>query len=226
MNYRIKYSALIRMAIFTIALAIPFLCYSQTYKFYKTQNYHNQLRLNTATGEVKQIQDDGQSWTICPGIDNTLSTANRFNLNETQNMWTFIMLDSYTGKTWQVQFSVKGEDYMFYTPINSFSLAYPLIRENWENRFQLFETQNMWNFILLDSYTGRLWQVQYSSKDLYNLMCIPINDVELAKYTQPVFYIQPLTSMYQYYLVDGNTGELWKFQWSTKGNDYRWIEKM
>ena len=166
MNYRIKYSALIRMAIFTIALAIPFLCYSQTYKFYKTQNYHNQLRLNTATGEVKQIQDDGQSWTICPGIDNTLSTANRFNLNETQNMWTFIMLDSYTGKTWQVQFSVKGEDYMFYTPINSYSLAYPLIHENWENRFQLFETQNMWNFILLDSYTGRLWQVQYSSNDL------------------------------------------------------------
>ena len=141
-------------------------------------------------------------------------------------MWTFIMLDSYTGKTWQVQFSVKGEDYMFCTPINSFSLAYPLIRENWENRFHLFETQNMWNFILLDSYTGRLWQVQYSSKDLDNLMCIPINDVELAKYTQPVFYIQPLTSMYQYYLVDGNTGELWKFQWSTKGNDYRWIEKM
>ena len=28
-------------------------------------------------------------------------------------MWTFIMLDTYTGKNWQVQFSVKGEDYMF-----------------------------------------------------------------------------------------------------------------
>ena len=226
MYYKIFFSVLIRKAILTIALLIPLLCYSQTYKFYKTQNYHNQLRLNTATGEVKQVQDDGQSWTICPGIDNTLSSPNRFNLNETQNMWNFIMLDSYTGKTWQVQFSVEGEDYMFYIPINSFSLAYPLINENWENRFQLFETQNMWNFILLDSYTGRLWQVQYSSKDLDNLMCIPINDVELAKYSRPVFYIQPLTSMYQYYLVDGNTGGLWKFQWSTKGDDYRWIEKM
>ena len=226
MYYKIFFSVLIRKAILTIALLIPLLCYSQTYKFYKTQNYHNQLRLNTATGEVKQVQDDGQSWTICPGIDNTLSSPNRFNLNETQNMWNFIMLDSYTGKTWQVQFSVEGEDYMFYIPINSFSLAYPLINENWENRFQLFETQNMWNFILLDSYTGRLWQVQYSSKDLDNLMCIPINDVELAKYSRPVCYIQPLTSMYQYYLVDGNTGGLWKFQWSTKGDDYRWIEKM
>ena len=30
--------------------------YAQVYKMYKTQNYHNQLRLNTMTGEVQQIQ--------------------------------------------------------------------------------------------------------------------------------------------------------------------------
>ena len=29
--------------------------YAQVYKMYKTQNYHNQLRLNTMTGEVQQI---------------------------------------------------------------------------------------------------------------------------------------------------------------------------
>jgi hypothetical protein len=34
-----------------------------------------------------------------------------------------------------------------------------------------------------------------------------------------------LTSMYQYYLINDNTGDMWKFQWSTKGDDYRWIEK-
>ena len=39
--------------------------YAQVYKMYKTRNYHNQLRLNTMTGEVQQIQDDGQSWEIC-----------------------------------------------------------------------------------------------------------------------------------------------------------------
>lgn len=33
--------------------------YAQVYKMYKTRNYHNQLRLNTMTGEVQQIQDDG-----------------------------------------------------------------------------------------------------------------------------------------------------------------------
>ena len=47
--------------------ALLFLCFmpislfAQTYKMYQTRNYHNQLRLNTATGEVLQMQDDGQS---------------------------------------------------------------------------------------------------------------------------------------------------------------------
>lgn len=40
-----------------------------------------------------------------------------------------------------------------------------------------------------------------------------------------IFSIQPFTSMYQYYLINDRTGDIWKFQWSTKGDDYRWIEK-
>ena len=87
--------------------------YAQVYKMYKTQNYHNQLRLNTMTGEVQQIQDDGQSWEVCSAREVLGDREGRFHLYETQNMWTFIMLDTYTGKNWQVQFSVKGEDYMF-----------------------------------------------------------------------------------------------------------------
>ena len=65
------------------------------------------------TGEVQQIQDDGQSWEICSAREISGNREGRFCLYETQNMWTFIMLDTYTGKNWQVQFSVKGEDYMF-----------------------------------------------------------------------------------------------------------------
>lgn len=136
------------------------------------------------------------------------------------------MLDTYTGKNWQVQFSVKGEDYMFAVPINIFSLAYPEKSSIWTNRFQMFATQNMWTFILLDSYNGRLWQVQYSTQDFDNLFCIPINKYELVENNEMgIFSIQPLTSMYQYYLINDNTGDMWKFQWSTKGDDYRWIER-
>lgn len=210
----------------SILILIPALLSGQIYKMYPTQNYYNQLRLNTATGEVIQIQDDGQSWEICSGIELSGEESGRFCLYETQNMWTFIMLDTYTGKNWQVQFSVKGEDYMFAYPINWFSLAYPRKDSKWTNRFQMFATQNMWNFIMLDSYNGRLWQVQYSSSDLESLLCLPINESELVESgTTSVFSIQPMTSMYQYYLINDATGDMWKFQWSTKGDDYRWIER-
>lgn len=91
---------------------------------------------------------------------------------------------------------------MFALPINIFSLAYPEATSNWTNRFQMFATQNMWTFILLDSYNGRLWQVQYSTQDLDNLFCIPINKDELGSDNEKcIFSIQPLTSMYQYYLI-------------------------
>lgn len=95
-----------------ILMIIALTSYAQSnsvYKIYRTQNYHNQLRLNTMTGEVQQIQDDGQSWTICSAREILGDAAGRFCLYETQNMWTFIMLDTYTGKNWQVQFSVKAK---------------------------------------------------------------------------------------------------------------------
>ena len=212
-----------------VLMMIALASYAQSnsvYKMYRTQNYHNQLRLNTMTGEVQQIQDDGQSWMICSAREILGDAAGRFCLYETQNMWTFIMLDTYTGKIWQVQFSVKGEDYMFAVPINRYSLAFPAEDSKWIGRFQMFATQNMWTFILLDSYNGKLWQVQYSSQDLDNLMCIPINENELISDNEKsVFSIQPSTSMYQYYLINDHTGDMWKFQWSTKGDDYIWIEK-
>ena len=69
---------------------IPLLLYAQTYKMYQTRNLHNQLRLNTATGEVLQVQDDGQSWKICGAMEVDGKADNRFCLYETQNMWTFI----------------------------------------------------------------------------------------------------------------------------------------
>lgn len=207
-------------------LLIVLASHAQVYKMYQTQNYHNQLRLNTMTGEVKQIQNDGQSWDICSAREIFGNKEGRFCLYETQNMWTFIMLDTYTGKNWQIQYSVKGEEYMFAVPINIYSLAYPKENTNWTNRFQLYQTNNMWTFIMLDSYNGRLWQVQYSSKNLDELFCIPINREELVHNNEHcIFTIQPLTSMYQYYLINDQTGNIWKFQWHTKGDDYRWIVK-
>lgn len=157
--------------ILIITLALMSVCsFAQTYRYYKTQNIHNQLRLNTATGDVIQIQDDGQTFIIHEGTTPTNSRPNRYGLYETKNIWTFILLDKWYGRLWQCQFSVKGMEYL----------------GSWV-----------------------------------------INDTPLS-YTPGVkFSITPLTSMYQYYLVNDETGEIWKFQWTTQSEEgYRWIEKL
>lgn len=87
----------------------------------------------------------------------------RYELYKTENMWTFIKLDTQTGYLWQVQYSVEGDDYRFASPINLVSL----IDTNdmlVSKRFKLQPTENMYNFILLDNITGRIWQVQWSTK--------------------------------------------------------------
>lgn len=150
------------------ALVLSFTAHAQTHKFYQTDNINNQLRLNTKTGEVYQIQNDGQTFLVHSATTPNNEKPNRYMLHKTQNMWTYILLDKFSGKLWQCQYSTKGVEYISSWVINPYSLS----------------------------------------------------DTETNKFT-----IQPLTSMYQYYLVDDETGDMWKFQWSTKGDEYRWIEK-
>lgn len=142
---------------------------AQTYKFYQTDNIHNQLRLNVENGEVYQIQDDGQKFLVRKGDTCNSQNISKFELYKTKNLWNYILLDKCTGQLWQCQFSVEGLEYIFTIPINSDTLSTTLVNK---------------------------------------------------------FNIQPLTSMYQYYLINDETGEMWKFQWSTNGKDYIWIIKI
>ena len=92
-------------------------------------------------------------------------TAPGYKLYPTQNVWTFIELETFTGRMWQVQFSTQGEDYRFKTPLN-FTTLIPEDDPVGEfvGRFELYETQNIYNFILLDVASGRTWQVQWSKE--------------------------------------------------------------
>lgn len=84
-------------------------------------------------------------------------------------MWTFIKLDTRNGKMWQVQFSVKGDDYRFEIPLNTTALA----TDSTNGRYELYPTQNMFNFVLLDKVEGATWQVQWSTEP-ENQAIIPI----------------------------------------------------
>ena len=82
-----------------------------------------------------------------------------YQLFATQNMWTFIKLNTRNGQMWQVQFDAK-ENNRGQSNLNLTSLV---TSENEKNgRFTLYPTQNMWTFILIDQIDGRVWQVQWS----------------------------------------------------------------
>lgn len=96
----------------------------------------------------------------------------RFKLFPTQNMWTFIKLDTQTGQMWQVQYSVKGDDGRFEYDLNPNPLITTAKKVN--GRFELYSTQNIYNFILLDRIDGKIWQVQWSF-DEENRAVVPIS---------------------------------------------------
>ena len=94
----------------------------------------------------------------------------RYKLFPTENIWTFLKLDTRNGKIWQVQYSI-NDNYRGEVKLNDKALISTDIEEN--GRFTLYPTKNMYNFILLDQTDGKMWQVQWSI-DEENRMIIPV----------------------------------------------------
>jgi hypothetical protein len=106
--------------------------------------------------------------------DNTQNDQNYeavpYRLFPTQNIWNFIKLNTRNGQMWQVQFDAKANNRL----VSNLSLV-PLVNKEEEknDRFTLYPTQNIYNFILLDQLDGRVWQVQWSTEPEKRLV-IPI----------------------------------------------------
>ena len=98
----------------------------------------------------------------------------RYRLYQTQNMWTFLKLDTMTGKIWQVQFSVESSDYRFETPLSLIDITDSLDLEKITGRYVLVPTQNFYNFIMLDQIDGHTYQVQWNG-DLANRFILQIS---------------------------------------------------
>lgn len=82
-----------------------------------------------------------------------------YELYRTDNMWTFLKLETSTGKIWQVQYAV-GDGDAFQIVLNDISLAFDGMET--AGRFKLHPTDNIYNFLLLDTHTGSVWQAQWS----------------------------------------------------------------
>jgi len=94
-----------------------------------------------------------------------------FRLYPTENIFTFLKLDTRDGTISQVQWSHEES-----SRFESFLNILPLVNEEEQvvNRFTLHPTRNNWTFILLDQINGKTWQVQWSTEYGERLI-LPIN---------------------------------------------------
>lgn len=112
---------------------------------------------------------DASNWTQKDSLEVHLLTrinqkaAPIYKLYPTQNMWTFLELETTTGRIWQLQYSVKGDDYRYKVIVSYENLAY-WPDDQYCGRFELYPTENIYQFILLDTQNGNTWQVQWSDK--------------------------------------------------------------
>jgi hypothetical protein len=116
--------------------------------------YGQALKDTTTLSEVNVTNNEGWAYQLYP----------------TENMYTFLKLDTRNGRIWQVQFSMDDDRF------ESFLNLIPLVTDEDESngRFELFPTQNMYTFILLDRINGEVYQVQWS-QEYSNRLVIPIN---------------------------------------------------
>ena len=92
-------------------------------------------------------------------IEFRINGMNRFKLYPTENIYTFLKLDTATGKIDQLQWSLESDNEGS-VPINSDDLSL----DSGCGTFELYPTKNMYQFILLDKVSGRQWHIQWGMK--------------------------------------------------------------
>ena len=90
------------------------------------------------------------------------NVTDKYKLYPTKNMWTFLKLDTQTGKVWQLQYTVNDDNAGEWI-VNDRALNFDNLEIS--GRFELYPTENFYNFLLLDKSTGNVWQVQWSTNE-------------------------------------------------------------
>ena len=101
-------------------------------------------------------------------VNHETNSTLRYKLYPTFNMWTYLKLDTQTGRVSMLQFSTnspseEGEVYIG-CPMEIY------VGSDAQNgRYELYPTTNLWTFLMIDQINGNTYHIQWSNKDLqYN----------------------------------------------------------
>lgn len=85
--------------------------------------------------------------------------SNKYEIYQTENIYILIKLNRQTGQIDLIQWSLKSKD-EYIVALNSVDLS----RTKGVNSFKLYPTKNMYQFILIDNASDRIWHVQWGTK--------------------------------------------------------------
>lgn len=93
------------------------------------------------------------------------------------------------------------------------------------DRYKLYPTENIYNFLQLDTKTGQIDVVQWSLDDDKE-GSVTLNAEDLSFGTGcGTFELYPTKNMYQFLLLDKVTGRKWHVQWGFEAAK-RWIKRI
>lgn len=99
-----------------------------------------------------------------------------------------------------------------------------LYKNELNDRYRFYPTENIYNFLKLDIRTGRIAQVQWSL-DISKEGSVSINSDDLSCGRGSLFELYPTKNMYQFLLLDKSNGRAWHVQWGLKDKE-RWIRSI
>ena len=93
-------------------------------------------------------------------------------------------------------------------------------------RYRLYPTENTYNFLQLNTQTGEVYQIQWSSEKEEEFT-VAVNSKKLVDMTMPIgtFEMYPTENMYQFLLLNTISGEVYHLQWGMNKKE-RWIRKI
>lgn len=90
--------------------------------------------------------------------------------------------------------------------------------QNPDVRYRLFATRNMWTFLKLDTMTGLIWQVQYSTdnESRFETFLNSVSLVDHFKLEKKVgrYTLYPTQNMFNFILLDQFEGHTYQVQWN------------
>ena len=105
--------------------------------------------------------------------------------------------------------------------------AVPALKTEVPEKYKLYPTDNTYNHLMLDTATGAIWQVQWSTESetrfttVLNIeTLVPRDEYEWLD-DLPVgrFKLYPTKNNYTFLLLDVKLGRTWQVQWSFEANE-------